>query len=102
MDLIEFNTHSFIIKIWLEEPPASNRWAKWRGHISHVPSGERRYLKNLWEIMAFMAPYLISMGVKVNFIWRIREWLKRRKAEPVSGEQPTTNTSISQSSTRLH
>jgi hypothetical protein len=77
MDLIEFNTHSFIVKIWLEEPAQNSRKGKWRGHITHVPSGERRYLKSLGEITAFIVPYLISMGVRLEGIWRLRYLLRR-------------------------
>ncbi len=79
MDLLEFNTHSFIVKIWLEEPAERVRRAKWRGHITHVPSGDRRYLKSLWEILAFIAPYMVAMGVKVNILWRAQEWLAQRR-----------------------
>jgi hypothetical protein len=91
MDLLEFNTHSFIVKIWLEEPATKSRRATWRGHITHVPSGERRYLKNLWQIAAFIAPYLIAMGVKLNFYLRIQEWLQRRRENNIGNEQPSTD-----------
>ena len=79
MDLLEFNTHSFIVKIWLEEPAEGNRRGMWRGHITHVPSGERRCLKNLDDITAFIAPYLERMGVKLDLLWRAKRWLNRWK-----------------------
>jgi hypothetical protein len=91
MDLLEFNTHSFIVKIWLEEPAEGNRRATWRGHITHVPSGERRYLKNLWQIAAFIAPYLMAMGVKLNLYLRIQEWLERQREDDIGKEQPSTD-----------
>lgn len=72
MDLIEFNTHSFIVKIWLEEPAENHHKGKWRGHITHVPGGERRYLKSLGEIAAFIAPYLVTMGVRLDVYSRLR------------------------------
>ena len=75
MDLVEFNTHSFIIKVWLEEPADDNRQGRWRGHITHVPDGERRYLKGLGEIVAFMVPYLLSMGVRLDAYSRLRSRL---------------------------
>jgi len=71
MDLVEFNTHSFIVKIWLEEPAEDNRKGIWRGHITHVPGGERRYLESLGEIVAFMVPYLVSMGVRLDAYSRL-------------------------------
>ena len=61
---IESNTHSFIIKIWLEEEPDRERQGQWRGHITHVSSGERRYLQGLDDILAQIAPYLEEWGLK--------------------------------------
>jgi hypothetical protein len=67
MDLPEHNTHSFIVKIWLEEIRDEAGKAIWRGHITHVPGGERRYLSSLEEIVTFIAPFLEHMGVR---LWR--------------------------------
>jgi hypothetical protein len=67
---------SFIVRIWLEETVEEAGAATWRGQITHVPSGERRYLKDLDEIVAFIAPYLEGMGVKFDLCWRVRQWLK--------------------------
>ena len=72
MDLVEFNTHSFVVKIWLEEPADDGHKGKWRGHITHVPDGERRDLKGIGEIADFIVPYLASMGVKVDALSRLR------------------------------
>jgi hypothetical protein len=74
---IEPNTHSFIVKIWLEETAKEAGLARWRGHITHVPSGDRRYLKDLDDVPAFMAPYLEKMNVHLGFRWKIRQWLHR-------------------------
>jgi hypothetical protein len=76
---LDFHLQSFIIKIWLEETAEEAGRAVWRGHITHVPSGERRSLKNLQEILAFMAPYLEGMGVELGMLWRVRQWLNRWK-----------------------
>lgn len=78
MDLLESNTHSFIIKIWLEETVEEAGRAMWRGHITHVPDSERRYLKNLDGISAFITPYLHEMGVKLAMRWRVWQWLNKR------------------------
>jgi hypothetical protein len=59
----EFFVHSFIVKVWLEKD-ATNSGKTWRGHITHVPSGEKRYLKNLGEIAIFIEPYLRAMGIR--------------------------------------
>ena len=66
MSLLEDHTHSFIVKVWLEETSAEGGRATWRGHITHVPSGERRYLKDLDDITSFIAPYLEKMGVELE------------------------------------
>jgi hypothetical protein len=61
-------THSFIVKLWLEETAEEAGRDVWRGHITHVPSGERRYLKNLDAIETFIAPYLNRMGLKLDLL----------------------------------
>lgn len=60
--MVESSIYSFIVKIWLEESAEGTEQAAWRGHITHVPSGERRYLRDLDEIAAFIVPYLKEMG----------------------------------------
>ena len=57
------NTHSFIVRIWLEPRDLEGAEPQLRGEIEHVPSSERRYLKDLSEIAFFIAPYLGEMGV---------------------------------------
>ncbi len=66
MGLLEEYTHSFIVKVWLEETAPEAGQATWRGHITHVPSGERRYLKELDDIKSFVTPYLESLGVEIG------------------------------------
>ena len=66
MELSKIDTQSFIVKIWLEETAEEAGRATWRGHITHVPSNERRYLQNLDEIEAFISPYLKKMGVRTG------------------------------------
>jgi hypothetical protein len=84
LDQFEANTHPFVVKIWLEETAKEAGQATWRGHITHVPSGERRYLRDLGEIEAFITPYLERMGVRVRrhsgmgrFLERVRIGLSR-------------------------
>jgi len=79
MDPLESNIHSFIIKIWLEETAEEAGRVTWRGHITHVPGGERRYLQDLDKVAAFITPYLEEMGVKVASR-REKRWLERLKA----------------------
>jgi hypothetical protein len=77
MDLPEVHTHLFVVKTWLEETAEEAGQATWRGHITHVPSGERRYLKELDDVTDFIASYLEGTGVKLGLLWRARRWLKR-------------------------
>jgi hypothetical protein len=79
MEQTESHTQSFVVKIWLEETLEEDGRATWRGHITHIPGGERRYLKQLNDIVAFIMPYLNEMGVRGGKRWRIRQWLKRWK-----------------------
>lgn len=74
---IEANTHSFIVKIWLEETPQGAGSAQWRGHITHVPTGRRRHLKDLNDAALFLIPYLEAMNADVGFLWKLRQWLYR-------------------------
>jgi hypothetical protein len=78
-DLVEFNTHSFVIKVWLEATPMETRRSSWRGYITHIPSGERRYVVNPFCILTFIMRYLKSMGIKFGRFWWIRDWLASRK-----------------------
>ena len=77
MDSLEPDAQSFIIKVWVEERAEEGGRGTWRGHITHVPSGERHYLKNLDEIGDFISPYLEAMGIKLGIRWRMRRWLRR-------------------------
>lgn len=58
----EPETHSFIIKFWLEKE-ADGEGRIWRGRITHVSQqkeGSRRYFNRLEDIAEFIAPYLAS------------------------------------------
>jgi hypothetical protein len=56
--LEESITCSFIIKIWIEETLEETGKVIWRGRVTHVPSGERRYINTLKGISSFIEPYL--------------------------------------------
>jgi hypothetical protein len=81
MDSHEDRSHSFIVKVWIEETGPPGGRAVWRGRITHVPSGARRYLRNLRTIPAFIAPYLSDLGVQRGAYGRLRDWLRRRRPE---------------------
>jgi hypothetical protein len=72
---LEVAMHSFIIRIWLEEMAYGAGSSKWRGSITHVPSGSQQYIQDLDSISAFIAGYLQQMGVKFSLFYRFRIWL---------------------------
>lgn len=77
VDLFESSTHSYIIKIWLEESASEAGPARWRGRIIHVPSGQQHYFQNLDDILIFIAPYLEERGVQLKKGWQLSQWLKQ-------------------------
>ena len=76
MDSLEPGVQSFIVKVWVEDNAETGGQSFFRGHITHVTSRKRRYLKNLGEIEDFIAPYLEEMGVKLGIRWQVRHWFK--------------------------
>ena len=84
MEPLESQTHSFIVKIWRERVCAEGSKVTWRGHITHVPGGERRYLKGFDDIADFIIPYLEAIGVKPKRYWWVRRWLRQYKQRLMS------------------
>lgn len=77
MGSLESTSQSFIVKVWVEESAEKGGQGVWHGHITHVPSGKRHYVKNLDEIRDFIAPHLEEMGMQLGMRWQMRRWLKR-------------------------
>jgi hypothetical protein len=78
MNSPEKNRQVFVVRIWREAREIEGKLPEWRGMIESVHSGERRYLKNLGDIAAFIAPYLCRMGVKLDRYGPVWGWLIRR------------------------
>ena len=76
MDLTESTVHSFIVKLWLE---GDTDPLTWHGHITHVPSGARRYFKTLSEITDFINHYLDG-ATHTDLKSRMKGWLRKRRA----------------------
>jgi hypothetical protein len=82
MDIPEWKVHSFIVKLWLEDAGDETGSEGWRGYVTHVPSGKRRYLQKLDDIVSFVEPYVPGIGADFAQCPRDRRWLKpwaRRK-----------------------
>ena len=77
MDISDPKVHSFIVKIWLEDGGDEAEKPLWRGHITHVPSGKRRYLKNLNDIRDFIERYLATLNGKSRPASPLRRFLRR-------------------------
>lgn len=75
MDLPDSRVHSFIVKLWLEEAGDQPEAARWHGYITHVPSGERRYLQELGDIVTFVKPYVAEIGGHTRHS-RARSWFR--------------------------
>ncbi len=54
----EDQSHSFIVKVWLEEAAGDNGPPLWRGHVTHVVDGQRRYFQDPAGLLAFLGQYL--------------------------------------------
>jgi len=74
-ELLEEKTHSFIVKVWLEESQEECGRAIWRGHITHVANANRRYIQHLVDIVVFILPYLQEMGANLGLFWRFIQWV---------------------------
>jgi hypothetical protein len=72
-DSFESVTHSFVVRIWLEEDDR----ASWRGHITHVHSGKRQYVERLGDIVDFIG--LQVDGMKLGRRSRFERWWSARK-----------------------
>lgn len=64
----------------MEETSRPEEQAEWRGHITHVPSGARRYVRELNEISVFIGAYLKEMGARVETESKVAQWLKGLRA----------------------
>jgi hypothetical protein len=78
----EPHSHSFVVRIWLEETVEEAGDARWRGQVMHVPGGERRYVEDLESLCRFIAPYLREeareQGLTARFTRWFRRWIRPR------------------------
>ncbi|MCB0108207.1 MAG: hypothetical protein KDE53_19940 [Caldilineaceae bacterium] len=81
-DLYELNTHSFVLRIWREDDQPATGIGKWRGHITHVQSGKRRYFQRVCEVVRFISSYLLKVERVApqprSWRRRLQQWVCRR------------------------
>jgi hypothetical protein len=75
---IQPDTHSFIVKVWLNDHRQEGGRVDWHGRIIHVPSGHRHHFAKLKDVAVFVAPYLHQLGVRPTLGWKVRQWLRGR------------------------
>lgn len=56
-------TNTFVIRFWLER---SISGVHWRGHIEHLPSGERSGFLRIEELLKFFRKYEILLDETEN------------------------------------
>lgn len=78
-------THAFILRFWLEPRTTEGVEPIWRGVIEHVPTGQRRYVKDVDELVLFFISHLREMGVV--FSWRWRLWARWQARDLKDQEQ---------------
>ena len=76
MDFVGSTLHSFIIKLWLEDQ-GKDKQTVLHGHITHVPSGARRYLKSMSDITTFIREFVEPGEIGAASESRARHWLRR-------------------------
>ena len=69
--------HSFIVKVWSEKVDIEGRTIRWRGYITHVPSGHRTYVKDVGEISSCIETYLKEFGASISTESRRANWIKK-------------------------
>jgi len=66
VDSFEANSHSFIVRFWVEPREIEDAKPVWRGVVEHVSSGRKLYLKNLKEIKAFIESYTGEIDERIR------------------------------------
>jgi hypothetical protein len=74
----DVETQSFLVRIWREAGTQPGEYF-WRGHVTEVRHGKRKYVKNFEEIALFIANFLPQLGVQLNWRWRSKIWFQELK-----------------------
>lgn len=54
----EPEAQTFLIRVWMEDSANGTAGHMWRGHITHLPDEQRRYIQSFAEIEEFIDGYL--------------------------------------------
>lgn len=58
LDAESVTTLSFIVRLWLEEAADEAGQPVWRGHVTHVATGQRHHFSDPERIAEIIRPYL--------------------------------------------
>ena len=75
VDIGESKIHSFIVKVWLEDSEEDPDVTLLHGHITHVPSGERHYIRRVSEVPLFIRSHLGRMGITLESDRKVPPWM---------------------------
>jgi hypothetical protein len=50
--------HSFVLRIWLEDPPTGEDSARWRGRITNVLDERSRAVQDFHQVEEFVKEYV--------------------------------------------
>ncbi len=73
----ETTSHSFIVKITIQDTAPEARHTTWRGSITHVPDGARRHFLNLETMADFVGDFIEGMGGDAGLIYGLRKKTRR-------------------------
>ena len=75
---IEPRAEVFVVKIWRESGQVKDA-AAWRGYITHVATGRRRYITTIGELALVIVDYLAALQVQMPWYWRVwARWARER------------------------
>jgi hypothetical protein len=83
------NRQSFIIRIWLERLDDEPDAIEWRGQITHVGTGDCRYVRDLRSVLAFISQRFDTNGgegsaTQVHIWRRLFRRLTRKRSTPAA------------------
>jgi hypothetical protein len=59
-------THSFVLRCWLEPREIESAEPLWRGEVEHVPTGERVFFRSFVELKRFLSSYLPGIAEAIE------------------------------------
>jgi hypothetical protein len=60
------STVTFVVRIWLEDPPAPGSGPVWRATITDAVGGRQQTVDRLQQLVDFFAEHLAAMGVRLD------------------------------------